>query len=597
MRRAHYLRGTKSNQLPSRCLFLDTESFQKQVTKKKIEHALTFGWANFTRKTGSDRWRKPAWERFTRAGELYDVIAGYAEPKKRLYVFCHNTSFDLPLTDVFRNMKRLGFTLKSAIIDAPPTILTFKKGSAAVVFLDTLNFFRMSLKELGGRVGLEKYDMPDVTIASKEGDRYCKRDVEIIAKTMLDWFTFIKDHDLGGFSPTLASQAFRAYRHRFMPEKILIDDNVDGTALSRAGYYGGRTECFRIGVITERCTLLDINSMYPAVMREALYPAVRCWNIKCMTPAKLERYLKTHCVMARVTLNTDQAIYPHSTKDALLFPVGRFDTVLSTPELEMAQARGHIEAVHQATVYTRAAIFQEFVDYFYNMRLEAQRAGNVTEAFMLKIMMNSLYGKFGQRGIIWESDRWIEDLSTKSWEEINHQTKDKTKYRQLGGLVQVQRTEDEGRDSHPAIAAHVTAHARIMIWNVFELAGLENVYYCDTDGVLVNDTGLSRLAPMINPDKLGMLKVEGAYDECEIQAPKDYRFGDRVKIKGVKKNALWIGNNVVQQDQWSSLKGWLNKGSQTGPTTTKIEKELKRIYKKGTVGAGGVVHPFVLTGS
>jgi hypothetical protein len=592
---AHYLKGHKSNQTPSRCIWFDTETKPKRIAKNKIEHVLTFGWAAFSRKTGSDRWRKPSWCRFTTPKEMYGFISDNCEPKTKLYVFCHNTSFDLPVTDIFKHMSDLGFTLYSAIIDAPPTILTFKRGNETVVFLDTLNIFRMSLKELGKRVGLEKLDMPDVTVQSKEADIYCKRDVEIIMRATIQWYGFIKDHDLGGFSPTLASQAFRAYRHRFMPTKILIDSNEQGTALSREGYYGGRVECFRLGIIKEPISHLDVNSMFASAMRDGLYPACRLWNITAMKPGKLEEYLKKYCIMARVTLNTDLPIYAQSRKDGLFFPVGRFDTVLSTPELEIAVQRGHIEKVIAATVYTRADIFTDFVKYFHDMRRMAIQTGNTTEAFLLKQVLVSLYGKFGQRGIIWESDSWIDDLTTKAWDVVSFKTGVITKYRQLGGLVQQQHTEAEGRDSHPAIAAHVTAYARVMLWNILERAGRENVYYCDTDCVVVNAEGRDRLNAMIDPDALGMLKVEGEYEEIELRGPKDYRLGDSVKIKGVKKNALWLAPNIAQQEQWSSLKGWLNKGSTGGPTTTTIQKELKRIYKKGTVSKNGTVQPFVLT--
>ncbi|GAH94157.1 unnamed protein product, partial [marine sediment metagenome] len=75
------------------------------------------------------------------------------------------------------------------------------------------------------------------------------------------------------FSITKASQAFCAYRFRFMDHKIYIHNDVTVQNLERSAYIGGRVECFRLGKIPgKQFVSMDINSMYPFVMKAEKYP-------------------------------------------------------------------------------------------------------------------------------------------------------------------------------------------------------------------------------------------------------------------------------------------------------------------------------------
>lgn len=615
----HYMRANHGTEIPSHCIWFDCESRPDARVKKETRHILTFGWACYSRRLSSGGWSRGEWVRFTKSVDLYAFIAAHAAPKRKLYVFCHNTSFDLPLTDVFGNMKKQGFDLKGAVIDAPPTILTFadslhvaektrldlhkgrdrkrKHAARTVLMLDTLNLFRMPLAALGKQVGLDKLAMPARNAPQKEWDRYGKRDTEIIRLATIKWFDFILANDLGGFASTLAGQALRAYRHRFMPSPILIDRHDFATPMARDGYYGGRVECFRLGKIPGPLYGYDVNSMFPAVMAQEEFPCRLVRYTSVANVKTLAKALDKYKVMARVTLDTQDAVYPYRTPERLLFPIGTFDTVLATPELIHALDNGHVAAVQAMATYDAAPLFKPFVDFFYDRRRAAADAGDHTAAFLYKILMNSLYGKFGQRGAIWEPQQQIDDLTAKAWVVIDADTGTEYRHRQLGGLLQVQCGEAEARDSMPAIAAHVTACARMMLWRLMEQAGRKNVYYVDTDSLLVNDAGRRRLRGVLDETALGGLKLEGRYEDAEIWGPKDYRFGDKKKTKGVKRTATWTGAHTVKQERWSSLRGLVRTGSVTSPVTRTITKTLAREYKKGDVGKGGWIQPFRMTGS
>lgn len=613
-RKPHYIKFNHTSETPQACIWFDTETSQHAIAKDTIEQRLTFGWAAYARRRDGGRWTRPEWFRFTTKDEFWAWVERKQRAKVKCFIFCHNTAFDIPVLDGIRALFIRGWKLEMAVIDAPPTILKYRKYSdttpkqdaltlqdgkerrgkcsGSMVVIDTLNIFRMPLKALGEHIGLSKLEMPDDLTGGKKADTYCKRDVEIIMVACQKWFTFLTTNDLGGFAHTLAGQALRAYRHRFMPIKILIDNKVEATEVSRDAYYGGRTECFRIGEIRETTYLLDVNSMYPFVMKEHRYPHHIQGFRRKASVSTLATLLDKYAITATVTLNTPEPCYPLRNGPKLLFPVGEFTTHLSSPEISYALKQGHIVSARNVAVYRQADLFSEFVTYFYNQRGEATKAGNKTDALLYKVLMNSLYGKFGQSGIVWEDEEQTDDIKADSWITYNLDTGEKTKYRQLGGLVQSQVRERESRESFPAIAAHVTAHARMLLWSLIKQAGRENVYYCDTDSLLVNVAGYNLLRDRLSDKELGALKVEGQYADAEIFGNKDYRFGDKVRTKGVKKTARWKGTATVEQEQWSTLKGLIKSGNLDKPTTKTITKVLRREYTKGTVGEDGYIVPF-----
>jgi len=595
-RHAHYLRTHESPTMPHNVVWFDTETDPEHIDPDTMVHRLSFGWAAHRRTSRSGEWSAPNWRRFTTAREFWLWVASKTRPKVKTLAFCHNTNFDLPVLDVFGELQSLGWRLHQAVIEGPPTILTFKRGSRTLQILDTLNIWRMPLATLGEHIGLEKLPFPDANATTEEWNRYGKRDVEIIMAACLAWWALISERDMGGFANTLAGQALRTYRYRHLSHRVLCDNNDRALGMARAAYVGGRTECRYIGHCGESTYLLDINSMYPHVMREHQYPTILRSVRTFIDTDELARWCDDGCAVADVELVTDMPAYPKQWDGKLIFPVGRFRTQLSTPEIQYAVERGHITKIYGACRYDSAPLFRSFIDEGYAWRQEYKAAGNKVGDFLVKINMNSLYGKFGQRGIVYEREYNTKDRRALVWEDVNAETGEITRFRQLGGLVQVQSTESESRDSHPAIAAHVTAHARMLLWRLERLAGDGHVLYMDTDSLLVDQVGYQRLLSHCDSGRLGALKLEGQFGDVEIYGPKDYVFGSKYRCKGVKKSALWTSPNQVEQEKWSSLRGLVRSGQTDRATTTRIRKKLKRSYTKGAVGADGWVSPLVFDG-
>jgi hypothetical protein len=129
------------------------------------------------------------------------------------------------------------------------------------------------------------------------------------------------------------------------------------------------------------------------------------------------------------------------------------------------------------------------------------------------------------------------------------------------------------------------------LWRLIEKAGVNNTYYTDTDCVLVDQIGRDALSDEMDEYRLGALKLAGEYDDVEIWSSKDYRFGSKSKTKGVRKQAIWLDGHTVRQEQWSGLRGLVNKNMIDAPTTRTIVKHLTRLYDKGIVLESGEIRP------
>jgi hypothetical protein len=593
-RRPHYMRGNKNTELPHNAIWVDTETRQKKIGPSKVRHLLRFGWAAYQRTRAAGDWTEPEWARFVSAAGFWTWAIAKARPKSRLYIFAHNLGFDATVLDVFRILPVLGWTLASAIVESPPTVLVWRKENLTIEMLDTLNIWRTSLAALGESLGIAKLPMPSARASRKVWDTYCKRDVEVIRRALHSWWKFLNHYDLGGFARTLAGQSMRAFRHRFMDTQVLIDCNTRALEVARDSYHGGRTECFRLGRITGPVHCLDVNSMYPFVMRDRVFPTILRLHVGQATLPEIKRWVVSRTVIARVLLETREPRYGIVSEGKLIFPIGSFVASLTTPDLVYALERRHIRRVFEASVYDAFPLFSRFVTEIYGLRMDAARAGNEVHKYLLKILLNSLYGKFAQRGTVWEGIGQADDLSIRVWTDLDYETGTVRNYRQFGGLLQSQSDDPEARDSHPAIASHVTAYARALLWDLMLQAGRENVFYCDTDSLYVNDEGFARLSSRIDPSALGALKHEATYAWLTLNGAKDYETPKGKVIKGIRASAEWLAPNVARQEKWSSLRGMIRSEDLSAPVTETVTKRLSRVYTKGRVSRSGAVLPFVL---
>jgi len=594
MRVAHFIKANAQNRLPRYIYCVDTETDQREIAPDTFENVLKLGFCAYGRRHAAGGYGSPEFYRFTDAQVFWDWLTARVTTRRKHYIFMHNVSFDALVLKTFSNLSRLGYKLVKVILDEPPTVFYYRNGVSTICIIDSLNFFRMPLAQLGANIDFPKLTMPPMDAGDAAWDTYCKQDSLVVWTAITAYLDFLEKHELGNFQNTLPAQAFSAYRHRFMPGKIFCDTNADANRLARKAYNGGRSECFYIGEATGKFYLLDVNSMYPWVMRYHAMPVKLIGIYKHFNSRSLAGIMGDKIAAAEVTLDTDQPLYPKRYKGRLTFPVGRFSTCLIGQELQGAIRAGHVVAVKSCAVYEAAFIFAAYVKYFYDLRWKYTDAGNAVFAWTCKLFLNSLYGKFGQVGRSYRSVGECDPALVKIEDVIDVDAGDHYKMRYFGGLIQQLRRESESMNSMPAIAATITAGARWHLSNLIRAAGRENVLYCDTDSLVVNEAGKNKLHLHENERGLGALKLQREFTYLSIRAVKDYTFGSKTKIKGIRANAEIVDDNTFIQDTFRGIKGMIRDEDIERQVVKRVTKHLAREYLKGTVLASGVVQPLSL---
>ncbi len=591
-RKAHVLKAEKTLAIPRHVIFFDTETNQKVLPSGDTIHTLKLGWACYMRKQDTNRPEKLDWLFFTKAVEFWDFVADKTAPKNKLWIIAHNLNFDFTVVKGFKNLRQAGYKIKFFYCSGVTTLIKIKGPKKSIMFVDTLNWFRESLEQLGKRLGIEKIKIDFDTCTWTELKVYCKNDVLILVEAFRSLTHYLVDRKISRLCYTIGSTAMAAYLLGHYRTKIYIHNNAEAIKMERASYKGGRTECFFLGELNEGpYYIVDVNSLYPFVMRQNLYPVAYSKILHEPSLRSFRRYLKNKAAVAEVLISTDKAVYP-VRRERTMFPVGIFAETLTTPELLYGFKHGHIKEVRRAVLYEQAEIFTGFVDRFYKLRREFIESKDTLYDYFTKKLMNSLYGKFGQKAETWnkigdcpgEPDR-TEDLI----DAVSHRRR---RLRYLLGEVFELIGFDEGRHSFPAIASHVTAYARLHLYRLMQIAGFGNFYYCDTDSLFVNQIGKDNLADYLSNDDLGGLKLEQTTDQIIIHGLKDYITDDKTAIKGISKKAKRITNILYEQQKWPTLKGMLSTGNVDEYTVYKQTKNLYRQYTKGEVMPSGWIRPF-----
>lgn len=210
-------------------------------------------------------------------------------------------------------------------------------------------------------------------------------------------------------------------------------------------------------------------------------------------------------------------------------------------------------------------------------------------------MLNCLYGKFGQKGIVrHEFDEFTGRSYFKEevWDAVTKQFIHITK---LMNKIIYQYQEEEGENAFPGLAAHVTENTRFLLWEVIKQMGKHKILYCDTDSIKIRSSDLKCLKWPMHKTELGALKIEDKSNDLFIGGCKNYRTENTRKIKGIPLKATEIEPNTFEFDTFGSQTAHLKKGIIKGVTVRKTTRTLKAEYDKGIVSTKGIVTPFIFS--
>lgn len=619
-RHCHYLTRPKSAVLPSSYLFVDTETLPRWVPASvpTVVHRFRLGVAIAVRMEGTEVTRRQVY-RFSHPVGFWEFLKSRLDRRRPLHVVAHSLPFDFRVLggwDVLRNYNLEKWRL---VLKDPPTILKGQMSGKSVTYLDSLNYYPAKLEEIGRDIGLLKGVMPPYTASNLDWWDYCERDTEIVEKAILGLRQYIIENDLGSMGRTISQTSLNTYRYRFMPTDIAIHADQEIMDLERSCYYGGQAECFYVGSVREKVYELDVNSLYPYVMKHNRFPCRLAKTVRNQPVSEAIGYLDGWAGCAQVVIDQRERTYPvRRGGDPVRRPDGTYEfpdhgmpghfprpyyadgcyrTWLCGPELECALRSGHVYTIERAAWYETADLFSEFVDHFYAERMRYKLRGQSALELTSKMILNSLSGIWAKRAPKYiAADDVVPPLLWGHFFIANSTNRGPIPARAIAGITQEETGKTEGYNSFTAISAFITSYGREYMRRLRQLAGEANVYYQDTDSLMVNEYGYDRLvlSGKVRLTELGALKVKGESSVAEFRGIKDYQLGDKEVLKGIGPGC--------PRDEFGAYLKWrfdrlqdaiISRGTdQVAQRMSTIR--LQRRYKKGEVQDTGYVLPLTL---
>jgi len=609
--------ANKRESIPSNLLFFDTEANWERETQFDAGQyqRLTIGVAIGLRIEGGKITRRKVC-RFTTREQFWEFVISRMSPDRPLFAFGHNIGYDLGICGLPEKLRSGEFRIFSpetdsvrtdqmgqqkkrtegfVCLDNPPVIMQVIHTTGwKITFVDSFNYWITSLAKIGEMLKVPKLPMPEPNAPIDDHWAYCENDTVIVEKAILELLDWIREQKIGSFKYTAPSLAMGLFTKRFDHQKIETHQILPVRQLERKAYYGGRLELFYQGDVNQTIYELDVTSLYPHVMKECGYPRklLKYWthatHTSYVTPALGPDHIAT------VRLKTDGP-YPVNDKSiGTYYPKGEFWTTLAGPELELALDRNEILDVSEWAKYELADVFGPFVDYLWSYRYEMKKIGNDVGSTFAKLLMNGLYGKFGQMTNGWIDRPDLLPSNNFGMYVLDSMSGDKTEvYRDIGVCVQQFTGKQEHEKSFPAIAAFVTSNGRRYIETVRNTAGKENVYYLVTDAAFCNYDGLQNLyaAGMVAEATLGKMSLKHYGADARFDAIHHYRVGTFECEGSMKRGVRRNSDGSITEIHFESLDKLLKRKPDNSIHVVPVNKTFSKEYTRGVIAADGWISP------
>lgn len=378
----------------------------------------------------------------------------------------------------------------------PKKLLTISKGKNAIRFWDMASFFGTSLDKAAqtflGKQKIEvetksftpEYVKENYTLLSE----YCIYDailVRDLAQALISKFEQFGVYPRKLFSTAYISLEYFRNKCNMPTVKRFYDNQPELLTYAMQSYNGGKFEVTTKGFDTYY--EYDINSAYP-------YEIANLLDTDFATVTKSSSYNhNAQYGFIKCKVNIQKDIYsPVAVKEGYtnIYPIGYYTKVLTKAEFDYLQSLGaklEIINAYWLTFPIKRYPYKEQIELLYKTKSDLKKSGDTITYHLVKIFLNSLYGKFCQ-------------------------------------LIETEDKYRAGPAWHPIYASIITANTRIRV------SQLQNKYpsivAVFTDSVISTE-----------PLPIPLSKELGAWDKAEqgegvILGSGVYQIGDKVKFRG-----------------------------------------------------------------
>jgi DNA polymerase type B, organellar and viral len=400
-----------------------------------------------------------------------------------------------------------------------------------------------------------------------ESIKYCKLDCQCLHEILTSFNELIFKHfKLNiNISLTLPALAMRIYKSQFMPEGKIYQLLGRVEQAIRESYTGGAVDVFIPHNKKEsffskffiKLYSYDVNSLYPTIMAKTLMPigkpiyfegdirqyesnAFGFFYCKITSPEYLEHPILQRRIKTANGVRTIAGL-GGSAGSGWIF----------SGEMDNAVKFGYQFEILNGYQFESGDIFSEFINKMFTLRQEYVKGHAMN--LIAKLLMNSLYGKFGMKMDVTRVD--IFDISCETEAGIfkdmvdvwGESIQDTIKLDNYVVIVRDSRVdlvfndkEDmyHGLDVNIAIASAITSGARMWM-SVFKNSSNFKLFYSDTDNIVVDRP----LPSFMVGNGLGQFKLEYVIERAVFLAPKVYGLittegKEIIKVKGINQDLV-----------------------------------------------------------
>ena len=366
--------------------------------------------------------------------------------------------------------------------------------------------------------------------------------------------------------PTISSLSFAIYRSNYMVKGNIPISSLEVFKDISLSYKGGAVDVYK--PYAEKVYVYDVNSLYPSEMEKNLFPVGK--------PVKFDKAIYPYnnienvfgFVLAKVTCpdSINIPILLHRVGDKIIAGTGTWTDWYFSEELKYAITLGYKVEIIRGYHFKKERIFDKFVNALYNIRL--QYAKDHSKNLIAKLLLNSLYGRFGMSPVqenyeVYDKDTMLEKDYSNAISLFNNSTEEgkdssgELEDKEIISTISTYNKKNMRKDGKlmnisTSIASAVTAYGRIQIHKYKMLAG-DSLCYSDTDSIFTE----SVLPNTYVNNDLGSMKLEykdaskGIFISPKVYGLKFPNGDEIVKVKGYKGN--------ISFDQLTLL---LNKGAE-----------------------------------
>lgn len=527
---------------------------------------------------------------FRTALDLCNYLSSNADRKIDWYA--HNLEYDAPyLMAEFSRLKNV-----TKIIPRERGLGKFFRidiyfdDDRQLTLLDSMALYGFSLAQFGAEFGGEMKGKRDIGLAdgvifdvkNQQHIDYARHDTELLLECMVNFNAAV--YDLFGVNcrNTISSTSLAAWKttldktHKWYRLKKPVEK------FCRNAYHGGITFLTSTRS-TSNCISLDVNSEYPYVMRAFGVPAGTIRQTHEYEPGRVGVYL---CRVDNRACEKNFGRLPfRDSKNQLAWAVGDFECYAWSADIAHAIGRGYKIEVINGYIFERCDFpFKTFIDNCEKLRADHKGTGFET---VVKLMQNSLYGKFGSK----EEARELEFNPSASTELQPYVL-------QNGDIVPGLYYRDVIREANymlPHWAGWITTQARQHIFRQIDAVEKHGgkCLLTDTDSIKCTHADAKRAinsGGITIGKKYGELKIDGHYREFKAIAPKVYSAitadGNYVgAVKGIPQKMLDQNMRknihdglkiVVEYDSLEGMKKFLTSGKRELLKRTRTLTDLEK---------------------